>query len=344
MIFCRTYQSRLRCGGSLCIRGTESSDGKLTDQVASSSSGITPSVMQSKCKPPERVLVGHDTPARRCHTPPVQAWGRRSVSDADWMTSMSVIPPTPVADRDAGQDQCSRTIFEHATSRSTRRSPFWMPSDAMHARRGVWHHSCQASSRRAIQPGVVMSKTAADQIAEMMIDVGIQRVYGLVGDSIKSDHGRHSAHQGKTSVGALSKRGSRRFCCRRRGAFNRADHGVRGIMRARQPASDPGTLQFPSEQGACLRDCRSGSDPVPGNRILSGNASGKDLPGLQPLLRSSLHCRPGRHDEQAGNSVCDHQTWCWSCLYSRRHDGAARRRRFAAAPVLHRPSAHSSHG
>ena len=143
VIFCRTYQSRLRCGGSLCIRGTESSDGKLTDQVASSSSGITPSVMQSKCKPPERVLVGHDTPARRCHTPPVQAWGRRSVSDADWMTSMSVIPPTPVADRDAGQDQCSRTIFEHATSRSTRRSPFWMPSDAMHARPGVWHHSCQ---------------------------------------------------------------------------------------------------------------------------------------------------------------------------------------------------------
>jgi len=29
-----------------------------------------------------------------------------------------------------------------------------------------------------------MSKTAADQIAEMMIEVGIQRVYGLVGDSI----------------------------------------------------------------------------------------------------------------------------------------------------------------
>src|SRR5258706_5803320 len=29
-----------------------------------------------------------------------------------------------------------------------------------------------------------MSKTAADQIVEMMIDVGIQRVYGLVGDSI----------------------------------------------------------------------------------------------------------------------------------------------------------------
>src|SRR4029077_14996505 len=27
--------------------------------IASSSSGITPSVMQAKCKPPERVLVGH---------------------------------------------------------------------------------------------------------------------------------------------------------------------------------------------------------------------------------------------------------------------------------------------
>jgi pyruvate dehydrogenase (quinone) len=29
-----------------------------------------------------------------------------------------------------------------------------------------------------------MSKTAADQIVEMMIDAGIRRVYGLVGDSI----------------------------------------------------------------------------------------------------------------------------------------------------------------
>ena len=29
-----------------------------------------------------------------------------------------------------------------------------------------------------------MKKTAADQIVEMMIDVGIQRVYGVVGDSI----------------------------------------------------------------------------------------------------------------------------------------------------------------
>jgi thiamine pyrophosphate-dependent acetolactate synthase large subunit-like protein len=29
-----------------------------------------------------------------------------------------------------------------------------------------------------------MSKTAADQIVELMIEVGIRRVYGLVGDSI----------------------------------------------------------------------------------------------------------------------------------------------------------------
>ena len=29
-----------------------------------------------------------------------------------------------------------------------------------------------------------MAKTAADQVAEMMIDAGIQRVYGVVGDSI----------------------------------------------------------------------------------------------------------------------------------------------------------------
>src|ERR1700691_4734971 len=32
--------------------------------------------------------------------------------------------------------------------------------------------------------GSLMAKTAADQVAEMMIDAGIQRVYGVVGDSI----------------------------------------------------------------------------------------------------------------------------------------------------------------
>ena len=29
-----------------------------------------------------------------------------------------------------------------------------------------------------------MGRTAADQVAEMMIDAGIKRVYGVVGDSI----------------------------------------------------------------------------------------------------------------------------------------------------------------
>ena len=29
-----------------------------------------------------------------------------------------------------------------------------------------------------------MTKTAADQVAEMMIEAGVQRVYGVVGDSI----------------------------------------------------------------------------------------------------------------------------------------------------------------
>ena len=51
-----------------------------------------------------------------------------------------------------------------------------------------------------------MAKTAADQIAEMMIDAGIQRVYGVVGDSINPIVDAIRRSDGwKTSLGALSK-------------------------------------------------------------------------------------------------------------------------------------------
>jgi pyruvate dehydrogenase (quinone) len=57
-----------------------------------------------------------------------------------------------------------------------------------------------------------MSKTAADQVAEMMIDAGIQRVYGVVGDSInplidairKSDGKLRWVHCRNEEVGAFA--------------------------------------------------------------------------------------------------------------------------------------------
>src|SRR5882757_7288288 len=67
-----------------------------------------------------------------------------------------------------------------------------MPSNAIHTETPacginlaiVPGHIRSGAVVRPVQSGVVMSKTAADQIVEMMIDVGIKRVYGLVGDSI----------------------------------------------------------------------------------------------------------------------------------------------------------------
>src|ERR1700761_8551139 len=57
-----------------------------------------------------------------------------------------------------------------------------------------------------------MSRTAADQVAEMMIDAGIQRVYGVVGDSInpiidaarRSDGKLRWAHVRNEEVGAFA--------------------------------------------------------------------------------------------------------------------------------------------
>src|SRR6201996_974437 len=57
-----------------------------------------------------------------------------------------------------------------------------------------------------------MAKTAADQVVEMMIDAGIQRVYGVVGDSInpivdsirKSDGKLRWVHVRNEEVGAFA--------------------------------------------------------------------------------------------------------------------------------------------
>src|SRR6202021_560937 len=80
--------------------------------------------------------------------------------------------------------RCSRKIFEHTTSRLTRRGPFGCRRTRFKRDVGGGTALAKAPNRPALQREVVMSKTAADQIVEMMIEVGIQRVYGLVGDSI----------------------------------------------------------------------------------------------------------------------------------------------------------------
>ena len=80
--------------------------------------------------------------------------------------------------------------------------------------------------------GDLMAKTAADQVAEMMIDAGIKRVYGVVGDSInpiidairRSDGKLRWVHCRNEEVGAFAA-----------GAdfLNRADRGLRRIVWSR---------------------------------------------------------------------------------------------------------------
>jgi hypothetical protein len=129
-----------------------------------------------------------------------------------------------------------------------------------------------------------MAKTAADQVADMMIDAGIQRVYGVVGDSInpivdairRSDGKLRWMHVRNEEVGAFAAG---------------ADALLTGQIAACAGSCGPGNLhpdsralQFASEQGAGFRDRRPGANTVPRHRILSGNTSGEDFPGLQPLL------------------------------------------------------------
>src|SRR5258706_16390377 len=109
-----------------------------------------------------------------------------------------------------------------------------------------------------------MSKTAADQIVEMMIDVGIQRVYGLVGDSINplTDAIRRTkgklqwVHCRNEEVGA--------FAAGAQGLLKGGETGGGRAVGGGNPDLTTGGDNFPPETGAGLGVCRGGPLQVRG--------------------------------------------------------------------------------
>ena len=123
-----------------------------------------------------------------------------------------------------------------------------------------------------------MGKTAADQVAEMMIDAGIQRVYGVVGDSInpivdairRTDGKLRWVHCRNEEVGAFAAG---------------ADALLTGQIAACAGSCGPGNLHLIQglynshrNRAPVFRDRRAGAFTFPWDRLLSGNPSGKDFP------------------------------------------------------------------
>ena len=85
------------------------------------------------------------------------------------------------------------------------------------------------------------SATLADQLIEVLLEAGVERIYGVVGDSlnplvdaVRRSDGIEWVHVRNEEAGRVRGRG--------RGAADRAPGRVRGQLRAGQHASDPGAV------------------------------------------------------------------------------------------------------
>jgi hypothetical protein len=90
--------------------------------------------------------------------------------------------------------------------------------------------------RRIVE--VVMAKrTVADQFVEILLEAGVRRMYGVVGDSLNPVVDAIRRHDGNR-LGACAARGGGRVRRRRRGPADRSAGGRRRQLRPRQPAPD----------------------------------------------------------------------------------------------------------
>ncbi len=152
-----------------------------------------------------------------------------------------------------------------------------------------------------------MAQTVAEILVDQMVEVGIRKVYGIVGDSanpIVDALRRHEAdiefvHVRNEEAGAFAAG---------------ADAQVSGRPTAVLGSSGPGSLHLVNGLYDCQRNGGAGlrhRDPHPQHRdrqrLLPGDQSRADLLGLHPLLRRSCP-RPARC-RASPSSRCRRPSW-----------------------------------
>ena len=138
-----------------------------------------------------------------------------------------------------------------------------------------------------------MSRTVAEDLVDTLVKAGVQRIYGIVGDSlnpvtdairrngtIKWVHVRHE----ETAA----------FAAGRGGAAHRPTGRLRRQLRPRQPAPDQRPVRRPPQHGPRPGHRRAHPQLRDRHGLLPGDAPRPALPRVQPLLRADLPPAPAR--------------------------------------------------
>ena len=187
-----------------------------------------------------------------------------------------------------------------------------------------------------------MVGTAADFMAEALQQAGVNRVYGVVGDSLNGFTDalrRLDTHP----VDPHASRGGGGLRRRRRGAADRRARGLRRQLRAGQPASDQRPVRLPSQPRPGAGDRRAHPEQRDRHRLFPGDPSGEPVPRMQPLCRAGLAARAAAADPDARDAHGDRAarrrrrrasraTWRWSRWRRRCRPGWRRRSRWCGRP------------
>ena len=147
----------------------------------------------------------------------------------------------------------------------------------------------------------------ADLFVETLHQAGVERIYGVVGDSLNGltealrTHGTiewvHVRHEEVAAFAAAGEVADHRKAGR-----------LRRVVRPRQPASDQRPVRRPANPHAGAGD--RGADPLGRDRwrLLPGDASPEPVPRMQRLLRARLRPAPaalraGERDPRSGRAA-----------------------------------------
>ena len=140
----------------------------------------------------------------------------------------------------------------------------------------------------------------AEQIVAQLVDAGVHRIYGIVGDSLNPivDAVRKTGGSKKGGIDWISRppRGGGGVRCFGRGSADWQARRVRGFMRPGQPAPHQRPVRREPHGRACPGHCLAHPERPDRLHLLPGNAPG---PHLRGVPRFTTNSSPPRHSRRA---------------------------------------------
>ena len=147
-----------------------------------------------------------------------------------------------------------------------------------------------------------MAQTVAEILVDQMVEVGIRKVYGIVGDSANPIVDALRRHESRHRVRPRPQRGGGGLRRRRgRPDLGPPDRRAR-LVRPGQPAPAQRALRLPAQRGAGLRHRDAHPEHGDRQRLLPGDQPRGHLLRLHQLLRPAV--RPRRRCRGSPSSPC----------------------------------------